>query len=350
VPPTPPDNPDLPSPSGSPGWVRLAIQLGGFVICMGLLAWCVNAALKPENVEKLRRVFNAPPLEVALLLGLSVLSLLLNGATFWLVIRPVQKLPFWDLQAVNAAAAFISYAPAKLSILYRILVHTRMHHVPLLTIGAWLGGVAVILLATLLPLVGTAMWRHQADTLFYVSCTAGLAFMFVCIVGSARLFAGPRGLARIQRLGRILPLSFVEKLLHSRPFEHLHSAFDILASPLVVGGGLIIRVADLLVQAGRFTVAAHILGIDLSFDTAILAACTFYVIGVASPSGSLGARESATTGLAALLAIPGLDRGAFLPIALTVSATEIIVNLTSALAGVAWIQPWKLLAPRSERT
>jgi hypothetical protein len=321
----------------------MAVQIGGFVICMGLLWWCIDAALRPENEEKLARVFRAPPMEVALLLGLSVLSLLLNGATFWLVLHPVRALRFWDLQAVNATAAFVSYAPAKLSILYRIFVHTRKDHVPVLTIGAWLGAVAVILLGTLVPLIGAAVWRQQADAMFYVACGGGLLGMFALIVGGARVFAGSQGLARIQRLSRVIPLAMVERLMHSAAFARLHSAFDMLASPRVVGGGLLIRVADLLVQAGRFVVAAHILGVELRLDTAILAACTFYVIGVASPSGSLGARESATTGLAGLLAIPGLDHAAFLPIALTVSATEIVINATTALVGVLWIQPWKLL-------
>lgn len=303
---------------------------------MGLLYWCVHNALRPENAAKLERLAIAPVHLVIGLLALSLLSLLLNGAKFWAVIRPIYPLRFWDVQAVNGIAGAASYAPAKLSIIARIIIHNRRDGVPILTIGAWMGSVAALLLAALVPLIGVAIWRKQVDILFVVVGVVGLVATGTVTVLLARIFAGVAGLARTQRIAARLP--FVGRFTRTTAFAKLHVCFDMLADPATVALALSIRIFDLLVQAARFLVAANIVGLPITIDTAVIAACAFYVIGVVSPSGSLGARESGTTGLAALLAVPG-----FAPISLIVSGTEIIVNLTAALVGTLWLKPWRLV-------
>jgi hypothetical protein len=86
----------------------------------------------------------------------------------------------------------------------------------------------------------------------------------------------------------------------------------------------------------------------VGFDAAVAAACTYYVIGVVSPSGSLGARESAATGLTSLLAAGGAHASAFAPVALVVSASEAVIFLTAGLTGMLFTQPWRLLAGRGD--
>jgi hypothetical protein len=322
---------------------RILIQLLGFGVCIGLLWWCVQTALNPANRDKLSRLADAPIQDVVLLFALSAASVLLNGSMFWLVLRPAKRIKFWDVQAVNGTASFLSYAPAKLSILYRILVHTRRDGVPLLTMGAWLAAMSVIVVAAMAPMIGLAEWRQKADAVFYVGCIVSILVLFTIIVLSARAFSGVKGLARIQSIFGAVPWKFFQRIPHLAAFQKLHAGFDMLASPSAVGGSLTIRVVDLLVQAFRFIVAAKILGETLHLDTAVMSACTFYLIGVTSPAGSLGAREGATTQMASWMKIPGLDTGEFAPIALTVSATEFVIFLTAAVLGILWIQPWKLL-------
>ncbi|MEI7657179.1 MAG: lysylphosphatidylglycerol synthase domain-containing protein [Phycisphaerae bacterium] len=322
---------------------RAPVQVLGFVACMALLWWCVRAALSPANRDQLSRLADASASDIALLLFLSGASVALNGLTFWLVLRPVRRLAPWHVQAVNATASMLSYAPAKLSLVYRAMVHTRRDGMPLLLVGAWLGATAVILLSTFLPLAGVAAWRGRADGAFWLVATVSLLAAFALLVASARLFAGERGLLRIRRLGSLVRLAMLDRMLASARFAKLHAAFDMLSSPTVVGLGLTIRVADLMLQAARFLVAARMLGSDVGFDAAVAAACTYYVIGVVSPSGSLGARESAATGLASLLASHGAHTGAFAPVALVVSASEAVIFLIAGLAGMAYTQPWRLL-------
>lgn len=322
---------------------RLPVQALGFVACMALLWWCVRAALSPANRDQLSRLADASASDIVLLLLLSAGSVALNGLTFWLVLRPVRRLSPWHVQAVNATASMLSYAPAKLSLVYRAMVHTRRDGMPLLLVGAWLGATAVILLATFLPLAGVATWRGGADGIFWTVAAGSLLAAFAAIVGSARLFAGERGLLRIRRVGSLVRLAMLDRVLASARFAKLHAAFDMLSSPSVVGSTLAIRVADLMLQAARFLLAARMLGSDVGFDAAVAAACTYYVIGVVSPSGSLGARESAATGLASLLAAHGSHASAFAPVALVVSASEAVVFLVAGLGGMAFTQPWRLL-------
>lgn len=347
--PDPSSHDALPVRTARAGSGRLLLQIVGFLLCMGLLWWCVHTAMKPENEEKLAKLLEADKLEVATLLLLQVTTVFLNGTTFWMVLRPVHKLRFSDMQAVNATASFMSYAPGKMSLIYRLLVHTRRDGLSLLTIGAWMGAFAVILFSGLIPLVAIAAWRKHPDAIFVGACAVSMLIAFVAIVGTARLLGGPAGLARIRAACERMPIGLPSRIASSGPFIKLHAAFDMLASPTVVGVGLLIRIADLLAQAARFMLAGHILGTTVHMDTALMAACTYYMIGLTSPSGSLGAREGATTGLASLLAVPGMEGGQFAPIALTVSATEFVVFLTGGLAGMLWIQPWKALAERATK-
>ncbi len=329
------DDPIRPTPT------RLALQAFFFLLSMGLLAWCISTALRPENADKIRNLWSAPPGLVACLFGLSALSLILNGAQFWTVIRPIKRLAFWDVQAVNGIAAFASYAPFKLSLIARAIIHSRRDGVPVITVGAWMGAVAVLLLGAVAPLLAVSLWRHAIDFYFVVFGILGVAVMAGLIVGFARIFAGEPGLTRVKAIAAKVPL--VDRLSHTQAYRKLHTGFDMLAPWRTVVVALAIRIVDLLVQAGRFLIAAQIVGMELTLDTALIAAIAFYVIGVASPSGSLGARESGTSGLAGILSIPGISAASFAPLTLIVSGTEILVNFTFGLMGTLWLKPWRLL-------
>lgn len=337
-------DPPEPQAASTPGRRRfkLVLQLVGFFAGMALLAWCVGVALRPEYRDKIDALLAAPWYMVGLLFALSFVSLLFNGLMFWTTLWPVRRLPFWDVQSVNALAAFLSYLPFKLSIVARFVVHNRRDGVPLLTIGAWMAGVAVVLLATLMPMVLATMWRQQVDHLFVLTLSGGLVLVYLALLVTARWLAGARGLARLHALTDPLRLSPLDRAMRAGWFAKLHGGLDMLAHPVALGVSMSARLADLLIQAARFSVAGACLGADVPFDLAILAASTFYLIGVLSPSGSLGARESGTTGIAALLAVPGLEGSAFTPVALAVSASEVLVNALAAMSGLVWLRAWRL--------
>jgi hypothetical protein len=92
---------------------RLALQIFGFVVGLALLAWCIKAAVEKGDWSRLA---DAPTGLVAVLLGCSLASFFVNGAIFWITIRPVQPLRFWDLQWLNLAAGFLNYAPIRASL------------------------------------------------------------------------------------------------------------------------------------------------------------------------------------------------------------------------------------------
>ena len=104
---------------------------------------------------------------------------------------------------------------------------------------------------------------------------------------------------------------------------------------------------DVLAFAGRFVVAAAVLGLPISGSDALLLGSVYFLIGVFSPFGMLGTREAGTIGAAALFGVSsaaigdgGTDGGEG-PIAAAVvfiTAVEAVVNLGCAGFGVAWLR------------
>jgi hypothetical protein len=330
--------------------LRFAVQLAGFAISLALLAWCLSRALTPENRQQLDNLWAASPAQIAGLLLLSLLTLTINGTIFWAVLRPVRRLHLGDMLATNAMATFLSYLPFKASALFRVLMHNRRDRVPVLTIGAWFAAIAVLLLVALAPAALAAAWRQQIDTLWLFATVGGQVVLSVLLLVTARTLRGETGQDRMVNLAQSLHLRPLSRVLASRSWANLHAGFDMLACPRVVIASTVLRLADIAVLAGRFTLAATIFGIALPLDQAILISLSHFMIGVLSPFGVLGAREAGATGIAAFLA-SGTEAsdpaGAFAAVVLLVSATEGMVYLMSAAAGLAWLRPDRLLRART---
>ena len=322
---------------------RIAVQLIAFIACMGLLGWAVSMAFSGDNRAALEHLQSAPRSLILAVVGLSALSLLINGSTLWLTLTPVRRLKLTDTLAANSIAVFFNYLPFKLSLVSRFVIHNRRDGMPLLQIGAWLAAFAVVVLAGLAPPVAASLVRPKVDGVWIAMVVGGIAVMFAAVTLAARLFAGDRGLQRVQSIGGIIPVSLLHRLLKSRAFAQLHTGFAMLSSPGVLGVLLVLRVADLLVQAARFELAARAVGGELGWDQALLAASAYFMIGILSPAGVLGARETGTAGVAALLTIPALTSDAFVLAVLVVTGAELIVNLVAAAASIAWLRPDRLL-------
>ena len=63
--------PNTPEASGPKRTLRLAIQLAGFLVGLGLLVWCAKLAFSEKNRAGLERLGDASVGEVSLLLALS---------------------------------------------------------------------------------------------------------------------------------------------------------------------------------------------------------------------------------------------------------------------------------------
>lgn len=326
---------------------RRAVQILAILISLALLAWFVSLLLSPESRRALDTIAHAPSRLIALLAALSLASLILNGLTFYCTLRPLRPahaLSIWRIMTVQAIATMLSSFPFKLSLVARFLIHNRRDGIPVLTIGAWLAANSVVILAALAPPLGAALWRRAVDLPFLVTSIIGLVAMYGLILASARLFAGEAGLRRLAAIAQRSRLALATRLIASPAFARLHTGFAMLASPLWLGLALGTRILDLAVIASRFVVAGHAAEVHMPWESSILAGASFFLIGVLSPAGSMGAREGGTTGLAALATIPGVSPEAFAAVTLAVSAVEMVVVLVCAAIAILAVAPWRLRA------
>lgn len=317
----------------------LIIQVVMFCIGLGLLALCIRTAMQPKFEPQIERLRNAPIEMVLALIGLSLTTLFLNACTFWTAIYPVKRVPFWDIQATNAGAALANYAPAKLGAILRFVVHNRRNHVPIFTIGAWIGAVSVTMMCALFPVVAAGMWRKAFDLWFLAALLAGLAFTYGTTLLLARAFAHERGLARLHAITARFNSRLLDRVMHSGAFRNLHAGLTMLAHPWSFAAGVVLRVVDLLVQALRFMVAAHLLGLDLTFEWALISSGAYFLVTVFSPAGPLGLREWVVTWLATL----GLTEGTMQVMALTVTLSEIAVYVVCGSLGLLYVRPDRFL-------
>ena len=327
-----------------------AVQIAGFLGGVGLLVWVVMAALSPENRELLRRLGDATPGQVGLLLLCSLATLALNGGIFWVTLWPEKRVRHLDIQATNAIATLLSYLPFKIGLIFRIVIHNRRDGVPLLTIGAWYLAISALIVTNLGPPVGASLWRGEVDTLWWVTSIGGA----VAVTGAMALvcvpLSGEKGLARIHRWLDPIPLRPLHALMRTDAFARLHAGFGMLAHPWATLWATLMRLADIGAQTARFVVAAQVLGIELGWEAALLLASTYFMIGMISPFGMIGTREGGTLGLGALLGVElASGQGGGDPLALIVlfvSATESLVYFAGAGFGVIWLRVDRLLLRR----
>lgn len=321
--------------------LRAPLQIVGFIVGVALLGWCVSHALSPENRDRLASLADTRPGALALLLALGAASLALNGLTFWATLRPARPLRIGDVQAANAVATFLNYLPFKPSVLFRVLVHNRRDGVPLAQIGSWFIAMAMVVSVAITPIVLATIIRPSPDGAWWAITAISLAAYAAVVVWLAsridRAGTLPPWMARpLAPIGRV---GMVRRIGASRALRDAKSIFRMIGSPWFPASvGL--RLADVLVSAARFMVAASITGWALTLEEAIILAAAFFAIGVLSPAGMLGFREFGATGLASMLALASSDQASLT--ALLVGAADAIVNLAGAALGLAWLRPWRL--------
>lgn len=316
--------------------VRTAVQLLAFLAGIGLLVWCVKIALNPRNQEQMARLREATAGEVALILGLSAASLLVNGATFWVMLRPVKRIGPLGVLATNALATFLNYLPFKVGVLTRVLVHRERDGVPVVTTGAWFASMAAVLAAALMPPCAATLWLRRVDWAWAGVTLAGVVALSATTVAVSRVFAGERGAGRLRAVLARLPLG--ARFASSKFFDQAHAGTAILAHAPTVSAGVGLRLLDLGLQAARFWVIAGALRQELEPGRALMAAVAYFLTGILSPGGMLGSREGVTAWLFGADGAQSLGAAALL-----VGAAELITNMSGAALGLAYLRPDRLL-------
>ncbi len=316
---------------------RVLVQLVGFLLSLGALGWAVSVALKAENRAQLENLQNASVGQVMAIVGLSFASVAINGLIFWVVIRPVHRIRVTDVISTNAIATFLAYLPFKMGLFARIAIHRKRDGVPVLTIGAWFAAIGVLMLAVLGPMALMSFMLKEVSVLWWVGVGGAVVLSVGVLIGVARVFYGDRGVKRIASVG------VLRWMTERDSFVRLHAGFDMVASPASSIWAGIFRYLDVLAFAGRFLVAASVLGLPISGGDALLLGSVYFLIGVFSPFGMLGTREAGTIGAAALFGVSAAAIGedGASPIAAAVvfvTAVEAVVNLGCAGFGVAWLR------------
>jgi len=340
--------PQVPAPRrwnfGSP--VRIAVQLALFGVGLGLFAWAIGLALRPGNRELLsEKLQEAGPGGIAMLFGLSVVTIILNGLLFLVTIRPVMKLRASDMVAVNACATLLSMLPFKLSLLFRTVVHNRRDGVPLFTIGSWFGVMSLLLFAFFGPITAISSWRRDIDIVWIVLTPGAVLGLFVLIWWLAGRFSGDIGLARFVRWIDFLRIKGLSRFVRSDTYAKMHAGIVMLADKRALLAVLALRIADIVTLTARFWIAAEILDVQLGLEGSVLLACIYFLTGAVSPAGQLGSREAAVIASATALAMTDPERLA--PVALLITGTELLAMIATAGIGIIWLNPLKLFTARS---
>jgi len=299
----------------SPG--TLAVQLVGLAIGIGLLVWAFSLSARPENRRSIEAMQNAPASEVGLLVGLTLVSLVLNGLMFWVTLRPLKTLNPINVVLVNSIATFFSVLPFKLSLVARVLIHHRRDGVSFKALLAWVAAMGALGLAVLLPLVGATLWRGRLDGLWWAASLAGL----LACNGLGVLLG-----YQARRVKLLRTLSFGADAI----VRHV---------PAVIGHG-VFRLADVGALAARFMAAAAIADVAMPIDQAVLLASVYFVLSVITPAGTLGFREM---GVAALGLSQGLGAEQVALVALVVTGAEVVTSGGLATIAFVVLRPDKLI-------
>jgi hypothetical protein len=290
----------------SPG--KLVTQLAIFAVGVALFAWIIVGAVKEGRWDRLA---HSNPLLVAALLGCTAVSAVLNGFSFWVTIRPVRRIPAWDMQRINLVANLLNYAPVRLGAIARVYYHVRVDRLTILQIGAWFSLIGYVLVLGIGACLLATLVRFQVDWIW------GLLVVGQMLAGilAIRVFAGLPIVAR-----------------HGRGFDRMVSD----RSTLWGAAGL--RIADMVMYITRMGVAAALLDIRLSLPQIVVLAVVALSVSLV-PVARVGFREAAVAMVAGGLSLSSPDIDANLKqLALVESAGEALVYIPMGILLLPWLR------------
>lgn len=300
-----------------------AVQAVGFAAGLALAAWVVKGAVEAATdpsrtgiVESVRAAWDARPWLVAGLAATTALSLVIDGALFWMVLLPVRRLGFMEMQWLTYVTATSNFFPVRLGIPVRYAYALLASRMPFLEATAWFVAVTLVVLVALAAVVAATVFVPEPGVAWGALVLAALGLGALALQGSAR--AGPVR----RRLGRWTPM---------------------ITTPGVYWAGSLLRVLEVLLWVARMWCASEILGLGLSF-----AAVT--VLGVAAiavmlnPVGRIGFREATTVAAANWMAGGGIDLanadGGFKQLAVLESLGEMFTTIPMGIVALPFVVRW----------
>jgi len=161
---------------------RMAAQAVGFAVGIALVAWVVKGAIDAANdpsragiLESVRAAWESRPWLVAGIALTTALSLVIDGALFWLILLPVRRLGFMEIQWLTFVTATSNFFPVRLGIPVRYAYAMLANRMGFLEATAWFVALTLVILVSLgavvaataaVPVPGTRVrgsrWRSRA--------------------------------------------------------------------------------------------------------------------------------------------------------------------------------------------
>jgi hypothetical protein len=285
---------------------KVVVQLVFWLIGVGLLIWIIIRAIETGDWGKIAA---ADPLWIAVLLGGTVVSLAVNGASFWITVQSVRRVSFIDVQMVNAVSHMLNYAPVRLGGIARIAFHYRVDRLSLLQLAAWFSVVGYVLGLTVASCLVATLIHDSFDWIWVLlvlgQIVAGIIAMQVMV--SHRL---------IREHGRGIDTLF-------------HDARG-------VWGAVALRLTDIAAVTCRMAAALHILEIHLPASHMIVLAIVALAAGLI-PFGRVGFREFCIAVAGAHLGALSSDEAVpWEQLALIESAGEAVIFIPAGAVGLIW--------------
>jgi hypothetical protein len=302
---------------------RMAAQAVGFAVGIALVAWVVKGAIDAANdpsragiLECVRAAWESRPWLVAGIALTTVLSLVIDGALFWLILLPVRRLGFMEIQWLTFVTATSNFFPVRLGIPVRYAYAMLANRMGFLEATAWFVALTLVILVSLGAVVA-------ATAAVPVPGVAWALLVLVALAAGGWILQRAAGLGPVRaRMGDWTPM---------------------LTTPRTYWAGALLRVAEVLLWVVRMWCAAEILGLGLSFATVT-------VLGVASiavmlnPVGRIGFREATTVVVANWMAGGGLDvahaDAGFKQLALLESLGEMATTIPMGIVAAPFLARW----------
>lgn len=287
---------------------RLLVQVVFWVIGLGLLIWLIIRAVETGDWSRLR---TAEPHLIAMLVGATVVSTLLNGVTFWISIRSVRRVGLMDMQAINLLGNLLNYAPIRAGAIARVLYHHRVDQLGLLQIGAWFGFIGYILVLGVASCLTATLIHDAFDWIWFALVIGQMVFGALTLQAVA-------GVKLIVRHGRGI---------HRMARDHI-----------ALWSLVVLRLADIAMFTVRMAAALWILGIELPM-THIVALAMVALAASLIPFGRVGFREFCVAAAGARLGTLSIEGEVpWEQLALVESAGEAVVFIVGGSLAFFWVR------------
>ncbi|MEX2673030.1 MAG: lysylphosphatidylglycerol synthase transmembrane domain-containing protein [Phycisphaeraceae bacterium] len=302
-------------------WVFYGFAVALLVACV---YFAVQGAQGEDGPSGWQRLREAAWQDLAMMLGLVVGSVAINGWLFWMILKPFEPdhqqhrpVTLREMVGLIAASSLLNYLPMRAGMIGRAAYLKRLHGVDYKSSVAMLVIVAGATVFVFVLMAAATLWREGLDAIWWATVAAGIV--------AASVVAVPMMRWKLKLL-RGVPLGW---------FEH-HRRQTAMLLTLIMAA----RAADVLMLAGRLYIAAAIFGTPLEWPGAVVMATGGMLITLATPlPNGLGLRE----GLYGLFAAVGVA-GAAMPdgpmgvaIGLMDRAAEAVVFIVVGVIALAYL-------------